>query len=153
MKMSVLAGLALIFGLGVLLSACGSNVGRPLGGDAPYHHLENGFRNPPDSPKRTIPFTRRMKFFSQAIWRNAVSKAPGIPRDHAIKRDAAKAQLAAMGDDDFVSWIGHATFLVRLDGVNVLTDPVFSRRASPMSFAGPGASLAARSVYGRFAAD
>ena len=28
-------------------------------------------------------------------------------------------------------------FLVRLDGVNVLTDPVFSRRASPMSFAGP----------------
>ena len=137
MKMSVLAGLALVFGLGVLLSACGSNVGRPLGGDAPYHHLENGFRNPPDSPKRTIPFTRRMKFFSQAIWRNAVSKAPGIPRDHAIKRDAAKAQLAAMSDDDFVSWIGHATFLVRLDGVNVLTDPVFSRRASPMSFAGP----------------
>ena len=36
MKMSVLAGLALIFGLGVLLSACGSNVGRPLGGDAPF---------------------------------------------------------------------------------------------------------------------
>ena len=78
-----------------------------------------------------------MKFFSQAIWRNAVSKAPGIPRDHAIKREEAKAQLASMGDDDFVSWIGHATFLVRLDGVNVLTDPVFSRRASPMSFAGP----------------
>ena len=99
MKMSVLMGLALIFGLGVLLSACGSNVGRPLGGDAPYHHLENGFRNPPDSPKRTIPFTRRMKFFSQAIWRNAVSKAPSIPRDHAIKRDAAKAQLASMGDE------------------------------------------------------
>ena len=137
MKMSVVAGLALVFGLGVLLSACGSNVGRPLGGDAPYHHLENGFRNPPDSPKRTIPFTRRMKFFSQAIWRNAVSEAPSIPRDHAIKRDAAKAQLAAMGDDDFVSWIGHATFLVRLDGVNVLTDPVFSRRASPVSFTGP----------------
>ena len=36
MKMSVLSGLALIFGLGILLSACGSNVGRPLGGDAPY---------------------------------------------------------------------------------------------------------------------
>ena len=135
MKMSALTGLALLLGFGVLLSACGSNVGRPLGGDAPSHHLENGFRNPPNSPKRDIPFTRRLKFFSQAIWRNAFSKAPSIPTDHAIMRDAAKAQLAAMGDEDFVSWIGHATFLVRLDGVNVLTDPVFSRRASPMSFA------------------
>ena len=63
MKMSVVAGLALVFGLGVLLSACGSNVGRPLGGDAPYHHLENGFRNPPDSPKRTIPFTPPHEIF------------------------------------------------------------------------------------------
>ena len=64
-------------------------------------------------------------------------KTATIPTDHAVTRDEAKAQLAAMGDDDFVSWIGHATFLVRLDGVNVLTDPVFSKRASPMSFAGP----------------
>ena len=99
----------------------------PQGGDAPFHHLKNGFRNPPDSPKRDIPFKRRMKFFSEAVWRNAVSKPPTIPTDHALTRDEAKAQLAAMGDDDFVSWIGHATFLVRLDGFNVLTDPVFSR--------------------------
>jgi L-ascorbate metabolism protein UlaG (beta-lactamase superfamily) len=137
MKMSVLAGVAVIIGLGIILSACGSNVGRPLGGDAPFHHLENGFRNPPDSPKRHIPFTRRMKFFSQAVWRNAVGKKPTIPTEHAINRDTAKAQLAALGDEDFFSWIGHATFLVRLDSVTVLTDPVFSRRASPMSFAGP----------------
>ena len=137
MKMSVLAGLALVVGFGILLSSCSNNVGPPQGGDAPFHHLKNGFRNPPDSPKRDISFKRRMKFFSEAVWRNAVSKPPTIPTDHAVTRDEAKAQLAAMGDDDFVSWIGHATFLVRLDGVNVLTDPVFSRRASPMSFAGP----------------
>ena len=117
MKMSALAGLALVVGFGILLSSCGSNVGPPQGGDAPFHHLKNGFRNPPDSPKRDIPFKRRMKFFSEAVWRNAVSKPPTIPTDHALTRDEAKAQLAAMGDDDFVSWIGHATFLVRLDGV------------------------------------
>ena len=34
-------------------------------------------------------------------------------------------------------WIGHSTVLVSIDGVNVLTDPVFSDRASPVSFAGP----------------
>ncbi len=55
MKMSALAGLALVVGFGILLSSCGSNVGPPQGGDAPFHHLKNGFRNPPDSPKRDIP--------------------------------------------------------------------------------------------------
>lgn len=36
-----------------------------------------------------------------------------------------------------VTWIGHATCLLQLGGVNVLTDPVFSQRASPVGFAGP----------------
>jgi L-ascorbate metabolism protein UlaG (beta-lactamase superfamily) len=36
-----------------------------------------------------------------------------------------------------VTWIGHATALVQLAGVNILTDPVFSDRASPVQWAGP----------------
>ena len=36
-----------------------------------------------------------------------------------------------------LTWIGHATFLIQLDGVNLLTDPHWSERASPLSFAGP----------------
>ena len=36
-----------------------------------------------------------------------------------------------------VTWIGHASALVQMGGLNVLTDPVFSERASPVSFAGP----------------
>jgi N-acyl-phosphatidylethanolamine-hydrolysing phospholipase D len=36
-----------------------------------------------------------------------------------------------------LTWIGHATFLVQLDGVNLLTDPIWSERTSPVSFAGP----------------
>ena len=36
-----------------------------------------------------------------------------------------------------MTWIGHATALLQLDGVNILTDPVFSDRASPFSFVGP----------------
>ena len=35
------------------------------------------------------------------------------------------------------TWIGHATVLVQHQGVNVLTDPVFSQFASPVGFAGP----------------
>jgi N-acyl-phosphatidylethanolamine-hydrolysing phospholipase D len=36
-----------------------------------------------------------------------------------------------------VTWIGHATVLVQACGLNVLTDPIFSSRASPVQFAGP----------------
>lgn len=36
-----------------------------------------------------------------------------------------------------VALIGHASFLIQVAGLNILTDPVFSERASPVSFAGP----------------
>lgn len=36
-----------------------------------------------------------------------------------------------------VTWIGHATALVQSGGLNVLTDPVFGERASPVTFLGP----------------
>lgn len=39
--------------------------------------------------------------------------------------------------DDRVWWIGHATTLIRLSGKFILTDPVFSKRVSPLQFIGP----------------
>jgi N-acyl-phosphatidylethanolamine-hydrolysing phospholipase D len=36
-----------------------------------------------------------------------------------------------------VTWIGHASVLVQWDGWNVLADPIFSERCSPVQFAGP----------------
>ena len=44
---------------------------------------------------------------------------------------------AALLRNPGVTWIGHATMLVRMDGAAFVTDPVFSRRASPLPFAGP----------------
>lgn len=41
------------------------------------------------------------------------------------------------GDAVSTTWIGHATVLVQTGGVNILTDPFFSLRASPFQFAGP----------------
>lgn len=37
-----------------------------------------------------------------------------------------------------VTFVNHATVLIQLDGVNVLTDPVWARRVSPIAAAGPG---------------
>ena len=36
-----------------------------------------------------------------------------------------------------LTWLGHSTVLMEMDGLRVLTDPVFGNRASPVSFAGP----------------
>lgn len=36
-----------------------------------------------------------------------------------------------------VTWVGHASLLIQLNGLNVLTDPMWSARASPVQFAGP----------------
>lgn len=47
------------------------------------------------------------------------------------------AFLQANRSEPTLTWVGHATFLIQIAGLNVLTDPVFSRRVSPFSFAGP----------------
>lgn len=36
-----------------------------------------------------------------------------------------------------VTPVGHATFLIQMDGINILTDPIWSERCSPVSWAGP----------------
>lgn len=36
-----------------------------------------------------------------------------------------------------LTWLGHSTVIVEIDGVRLLTDPVWGPRASPVSFAGP----------------
>jgi len=36
-----------------------------------------------------------------------------------------------------ITWIGHSTFLVQMDGINILTDPVFGPRTSPFTWIGP----------------
>lgn len=40
-------------------------------------------------------------------------------------------------EENYAVWIGHSTFLIREGSITILTDPVFSNRASPFSFAGP----------------
>ena len=36
-----------------------------------------------------------------------------------------------------LTFVNHSTTLIQMDGVNILTDPVWSRRVSPVPFAGP----------------
>ncbi|MGZ5592780.1 MAG: MBL fold metallo-hydrolase [Usitatibacter sp.] len=60
---------------------------------------------------------------------------PGGWKIPAMKADAAA--LRANTSAPTATWIGHAAFLVQLAGKNILFDPQFSERASPVQFAGP----------------
>jgi len=65
-------------------------------------------------------------------WRDGLPRRPqGGYRFETVQSDFSPAQNPS------VTWIGHATVLVRLGGLNVLTDPQFSERASPFTFVGP----------------
>jgi N-acyl-phosphatidylethanolamine-hydrolysing phospholipase D len=44
---------------------------------------------------------------------------------------------SAFSGDAALTWIGHASFLARMDGAVFATDPIFSHRCSPVSFMGP----------------
>ena len=70
-----------------------------------------------------------LPFFARRMW------ASWFPRPGAAPR--VPFDPAAIRGDRSVTWIGHATMLVRMEGVTFLTDPIFSERASPLSFAGP----------------
>lgn len=96
------------------------------------HHTPNGFRNPGLTDHQPGDLER---------WRKE-RKAAGLPKPPAlgysdfIQQWWQPAQLNELPEDG-VWWLGHASVLLRLNERFLLTDPVFSRRASPVAFAGP----------------
>jgi N-acyl-phosphatidylethanolamine-hydrolysing phospholipase D len=99
---------------------------------APAHHRENGFANLNPGYEPASGWTR-FTFFISRMWSATFSPRtasfPSIASDLPAIRDNRGAAT--------VTWVGHATLLIQLDGVNILTDPHWSKRASPLSFAGP----------------
>jgi L-ascorbate metabolism protein UlaG (beta-lactamase superfamily) len=66
--------------------------------------------------------------------------SPGIPWPAHPAPDAVPPNLAAevRPGEMAATFVGHSTFLLQFDhGLNVLIDPIWSERASPVSFAGP----------------
>jgi L-ascorbate metabolism protein UlaG (beta-lactamase superfamily) len=119
---------------GVLMTtvACSSDEAIQAPGK-PYHHLTDGtFRNPPGSPPRTATFGDMWSF----LWRRMTSseKDIAVPADHVLPPAEAVATLQALDGADSVTWVGHASFLLRMSGTWVLTDPYLGEVAGPMGF-------------------
>lgn len=97
------------------------------------HHSPGGFTNLSQGGHQTGDVQR---------WRKE-RKAAGLPLppeegyDHFIATWWQAAEMDPLGTDDKLWWLGHSTLLLRIQNQYILTDPVFSHRASPLSFAGP----------------
>jgi len=99
--------------------------------DTPYHHLADGtFRNPEGSPKRDPNIK-----WSMSKWNKEKKKIKiNIPSDHVVDKKEVLKNLEKYKDDDYVAWIGHATFLIKLGNTTIITDPLFSKNAGPLIF-------------------
>jgi len=96
----------------------------------PRHHLARGFRN----LDATYAYPLRER--AVKLFRRAFTGWPPRGKTPAVLANDG-AELRANGKVPTVTWIGHSTFLIQLDGLNILTDPHWGDRASPVAFAGP----------------
>ena len=97
----------------------------------PYHHLPDGtFRNPYGSPKVDRNFRWSFKIFNKEKKKLNMT----VPRDHVVSKEQVLTNLEKYKDGDYIGWIGHATFLIKLGDTTIITDPVFSKNAGPLIF-------------------
>lgn len=133
---SMLFLLAVVAAL-LLLSGCASvnaqfNPARP-------HHTTEGFKN-----NYLGSVTKSQGDFFRWQYQRLVDGLPKPPQaptptmlpDQAFIQGNGKAATPAKMKPA-ITWIGHATMLVQANGLNVLTDPIFSERASPIQSVGP----------------
>jgi N-acyl-phosphatidylethanolamine-hydrolysing phospholipase D len=103
------------------------------------HHTPEGFRN---LHKQIAP----KNFITDVMigWRIPAA-LKGLPPPPQAPTPSVAPDLAALAANALAgaamrpaaTWIGHSTVLLQAGGLNVLTDPIFSERASPVPFAGP----------------
>ena len=97
----------------------------------PYHHLSDGtFRNPEGSPKRDNNFKWSFRVFNEKKKNLDMT----VPQEHVVEKTKVLLDLEKFKDDDYIGWIGHATFLIKLGNTTIITDPVFSKNAGPLIF-------------------
>ena len=97
----------------------------------PYHHLPDGtFRNPEGSPKINPNIKWSFKIFNREKKKLDMT----VPKEHVIEKKRVLANLKKYEKDDYIAWIGHATFLIKLGDTTIITDPVFSKNAGPLIF-------------------
>ncbi len=88
------------------------------------------FANPPGSP--VVSKAENREGWNKFFWDRLLDrKAVVLPDGFVIPEADVLKTLDESAGRNSITWLGHAAFLIRLDGVTILTDPWLSRRASP----------------------
>ena len=66
-----------------------------------------------------------------------LTSQPGYWNKWTDSQSGNPSPLRVAGPDLRVTFINHATVLIQMEGINILTDPIWSERASPVSWVGP----------------
>ena len=94
----------------------------------PYHHdPAGGFRNLPGSPKRAASNGEMSQFIKEELLSSSTVVAPD---SHVLPRSEAVQQMMAASNPS-VTWLGHASFIVRIASKTILTDPFIGKTAGP----------------------
>lgn len=115
--------------------------GNPYYDPSKPHHTPTGFRNNYiETVAKSISDLLRWKWQSMRadVPKPSATATPVVTPDLALIRGYRRTAAASgVASPAALSWIGHATLLVQANGLNVLTDPMFSERASPVQIVGP----------------
>jgi len=103
--------------------------------ERPSHHLADGrFRNPWPEAKGDDAMRRRGWEFAREWFKR---RHPPNPEPEALPLGAPNLAHPTVDPGELrVTWVGHATYLIQLPGLNLLTDPMWSARASPVAWLG-----------------
>jgi len=97
----------------------------------PYHHNPDGtFRNPEGSPERDSNIKWSYKIFNTERKKIKID----FPSNHVVPREKVLKDLEDNKNVDYIAWIGHATFIIKLGNTTIITDPVFSKNTGPLIF-------------------
>ena len=97
----------------------------------PYHHNADGtFRNPEGSPVRDPNIKWSYKIFNKERKKIKID----IPSDHIVPSEKVLSDLEKNKNKNYITWIGHATFIIKLGHTTIITDPVFSKNTGPLIF-------------------
>lgn len=113
----------------VFVAACSGAPAQMRG--KPQHHVDGGgFRNPPGNPTAQASVSELAAFF----WRRLRQDRPVVPAGHVVPHADALAAFTASAGKDTLTWLGHASFLIRVTGKTILTDPFLGEVAGPSGF-------------------
>ena len=89
--------------------------------------VDGKFKNPIGSPQRS----GKSKWSYWTFFKEKKKIKINIPQDHIIDEELVLKSLEENKNNDYISWIGHATFIIKLGKNIIITDPIFSKNAGP----------------------